>query len=75
MDRRSSNVRRKKIMGATKKWSEGLKKEIDKTHIDLYQQAMRYMGVKYLTKKYPNDAELGKAVRKYLVDQDLLNDK
>jgi hypothetical protein len=33
------------------------------------------MGVKYLTKKYSNDAELGKAVRKYLVDQDLLNDK
>jgi len=53
-------------MGATKKWSEELNKEIDKTHIDLYQQAVRCIGIKYLTKKYPNDAELGKEVRQLI---------
>ena len=58
-------------MGATKKWSEKFKEELDLTHIDLYTKAMNYVNLTYMTKYHPNDAELGKAVREYVLEQKL----
>jgi hypothetical protein len=61
------------VMGASKKYSEELKNEIEKTHIDLYKMAISYSQILKLTKKHSNDADLGKVVRKFIMEQELLN--
>ena len=60
-------------MGASKKYSEELKNEINKTHIDLYKMAISYSQIVKLTRQHPNDTDLGKVVRKFIMEQELLN--
>ena len=62
-------------MGATKKYKNDLLDNIRFFQKDIYEHAVRYIKIKSMTKEYPKDAELGKAVRRYLMDQDLHNDK
>lgn len=62
-------------MGATKKYKNDLLDDIKFLQMDIYEHAIRYIKIRSLTKKHPNDTELGKAVREYLKEQDLLNKK